>query len=121
MLQVGHEIVELIVNHCPNLETITIAAIKDITDTIPNALAMHCKQLKRASFRNCNLTDEGVCRVAVHCSELVMIALSGIHNLTDRSIVALAENCPNLRELYISGCDKITRQAVTYLQVCIFK
>lgn len=109
--------VELIASHCPNLEIITIAGIKDITDNIPDALAMHCKQLKQASFRNCNLTDDGVCKVAVHCSELVMIALSGIHDLTDRSVMALAENCLKLRELYISGCDKITKQAVTYLQV----
>lgn len=110
-------LVEQIVGHCPNLETITLAGVKGITDTIPETISLHCKKLKRVSFRNCDLTDEGVCKVAVHCSQLVMIALAGIHGLTDKSIVALAENCPDLRELYISGCAKITKQAVTYLKV----
>lgn len=103
--------------YCPNLEMITVAGVKGITDAIPTAISLHCRNVKRVSFRNCSLSDEGVCQVAVHCSRLVMIALAGIHDLTDKSIVALAENCPDLRELYISGCAKITKQAVTYLKV----
>lgn len=110
-------LVELIVTNCPNLETITMAGVRGITDTIPEAISLHCKHLKRVSFRNCDLTDEGVCQVAIQCSQLFMIALAGIHDLTDKSVVALAENCPNIRELYISGCAKITKQAVTYLKV----
>lgn len=112
-------LVEQIVTVCPNLETITMAGVKGITDAIPEAISAHCRHLKRVSFRNCDLTDEGVCKVAIHCSALVMIALAGIHDLTDKSIVALAENCPDLQELYISGCAKITKQAVTYLKVCV--
>lgn len=110
-------LVEEIVTRCSNLDTITMAGVKGITDAIPEAISTHCRNIKRVSFRNCNLTDTGVCKVAVQCSELVMIALAGIHDLTDKSILALAENCPNLRELYISGCAKITKQAVTYLKV----
>lgn len=98
-----------------------MAGVKGITDAIPDALALHCKSVKYVSFRNCELTDEGVCKVAVHCSRLVTVALAGIHDLTDKCIVALAENCPNLRELYISGCAKITKQAVTYLKVCMLQ
>ena len=103
--------------NCSNLELITLAGVKGITDNIPEAMSLHCKKLRKASFRNCDLTDDGICKIAVHCSQLIMIALAGIHCLTDKSIVALAENCPDLRELYISGCSKITKQAVTYLQV----
>lgn len=113
-------LVEQIVTYCPNLETITMAGVKGITDIIPETISLHCKSLKRVSFRNCDLTDDGVCKVAVHCSQLVMIALAGIHDLTDKSIVALAENCPDLREVYISGCAKITKQAVTYLKVGLY-
>ena len=116
-LQVSRAVVETIVNCCPELEVLTIAGVKDITDVIPEALARNCQKLKNASFKNCDLTDEGVCLLAVHCSDIVLLALSGIHDLTDLSIIALAENCPKLRELYISGCDKITKQAVAYLQV----
>lgn len=111
--------VEQIVTHCPQLETLTLAGVRGITDAIPEAISRHCTNIKSLSFRNCDLTDVGVCSVAVSCSQLVTIALAGIHCLTDKSIVTLAENCPGLRELYISGCAKITKQAVTYLKVVV--
>ena len=106
-----------IVTNCTNLETITVAGLKDITDTIGTAISLNCANIKQISFRNCELTDSGICEIAVSCSKLTMIALAGIHNLTDKCIIALAENCPDIRELYVSGCAKITRQAITYLKV----
>ena len=110
-------VVETIVTHCPNLETITLAGLKDITDTIAISIAHNCPNIQQISFRNCQLSDEGVCEIAVYCRKLTMIALSGIHSLTDKCVLALAEKCPYIRELYISGCAKISRQAVTYLKV----
>ena len=97
-----------------------MAGLKDINDDIAKAIARCCPTVQQISFRNCDLTDEGVCEIAIHCSKLTMIALAGIHNLTDKCVKALAENCPYIRELYLSGCAKITRQAVTYLKVINF-
>lgn len=102
---------------CPNLEVITMAGLKDITDDIVFSLSHHCPHVQYISLRNCDLTDAGVCEMAVHCLKLQMVALSGIHGLTDKCIIALAENCPYIEELYISGCAKITKQAIVYLQV----
>lgn len=115
--QLPSSVVETIATHCPNLETITLAGLKDITDSIAVSIALNCPNVQQISFRNCQLSDEGVCEIAVHCPKLIMLALAGIHNLTDKCIVALAENCPYITELYISGCAKISRQAVTYLKV----
>ena len=118
-LQLSPALVETIVTSCPNLETITMAGLKDINDDIARAIASSCHTVQQISFRNCDLTDDGVCEIAIHCSKLTMIALAGIHNLTDKCIKALAENCPYIREIYLSGCAKITRQAVTYLKVTL--
>ena len=96
-----------------------MAGLKDIDDDIAREIAHGCPTIQQISFRNCDLTDDGVCEMAIHCSKLTMIALAGIHNLTDKCVVALAENCPYLREIYLSGCAKITRQAVTYLKVSV--
>ena len=96
-----------------------MAGLKSISDEIAFSIAAHCPSIMQISFRNCDLTDLGVCQIAIHCPKLVMIALAGIHDLTDKCIIALAENCPCLNELYLSGCAKITKQAVTYLMVRI--
>ena len=94
-----------------------MAGLKDITDTVALTIAHSCPEIQHISFRNCDVTDMGICEVAVHCSQLSLLAVAGVHSLTDKSIMALAESCPYLEELYISGCDKITKQAVTYLKV----
>ncbi|KAL5471143.1 hypothetical protein EMCRGX_G029226 [Ephydatia muelleri] len=111
-------VVKTIVENCSNLEILTMAGLKSISDEIAFSIAAHCPSIMQISFRNCDLTDLGVCQIAIHCPKLIMIALAGIHDLTDKCIIALAENCPCLNELYLSGCAKITKQAVTYLMDC---
>ena len=114
----------MIVASCPSLELLTVSGLKDITDDIAVSVARNCPHAQHLSFRNCELTDDGVCELAVHCPRLTLIELSGIHSLTDKSVIALAENCPLITDLHISGCANITKQCVTYLKVssvhCIF-
>ena len=106
-----------IVTNCTNLELLTLAGLQNIDDSIAFALSRNCPNAQHISFRNCQLTDDGVCEMAINCSKLTMVALAGIGNLTDKCIIALAENCHQIRELYVSGCAKITRQAILYLKV----
>lgn len=116
-LQVPASVVLDIVSHCTNLEILTLAALKDIDDNIAAGLARNCKNARQISFRNCQITDDGVCEMAINCSKLTMVALAGVGHLTDKCVMALADNCHQIRELYVSGCAKITRQAITYLKV----
>lgn len=116
-LQISPAVVELIVSNCCNIEKLLLAGLKGITDDIMMTLAHRCPRLIYCSLRNCDLTNVGVCELAMYCSNLEMLALAGIHELTDKCVIALADNCPHLRELYISGCAKITRASVTYLKV----
>ena len=119
MSQVQPEVVEALVSNCCNLEVVTMAGLKGVTDTVALAVARRCPEIQHISFRNCDLTDLGICEMAAGCPQLCLLAVAGVHALTDKSIMALAEHCPHLEELYISGCDKITKQAVTYLKVCV--
>lgn len=115
--QIHSSVVETLVTNCSNLEVVTMAGLKDVTDTVALSIAHHCPAIQRISFRNCDISDVGVCEIAVFCSQLSMLAVAGVHCLTDKCILALAENCPYIEELYLSGCAKITKQAVTYLKV----
>ena len=94
-----------------------MAGLKDVDDSIAFALAQNCKNARQISLKNCELTDKGVCEIAVNCSKLAIVALAGVSHLTDKCVIALAENCHEMRDLYVSGCPKITRQAITYLKV----
>ena len=116
-MQVSSVIVESIATNCTNLTRLMLAGLRDITDDIAIAIAHHCPAITHLSFRSCQLSDAGVCEVAMHCNRLVMIALAGNHSLTDKCIICLADNCPYVEDVYLSGCAKITKAAVAYLQV----
>ncbi len=98
-----------------------MAGLKGIDDSIAFSIAQNCKSVIHVSFKNCELTDAGVCEIATNCSKLSVLALSGMADLTDRSIFALAENCHEMRDLFVAGCPKITRQAITYLKVKLLR
>lgn len=94
-----------------------LAACKEVDDTVVLSIAKNCPKLKRLSLRGCKVTDPSVCEIAIHCHNLLLLALAGLHKLTDKCVIALAGNCPYLEELYISGCGMITSAATRYLQV----
>ena len=103
--------------NCHNLETLMLAACKEVDDTVVLSIAKNCPRLKRLSLRGCRVTDPSVCEIAIHCHNLLLLALAGLHKLTDKCVIALVGNCPYLEELYISGCGMITPAATRYLQV----
>ena len=111
--------IEAIVMNCHNLDTLMLAACKEVDDTVVLCIAKNCPKLKRLSLRGCRVTDPSVCEIAIHCHDLLLLALAGLHRLTDKCVIALAGNCPYLEELYISGCAMITTAATRYLQVII--
>ena len=94
-----------------------LAACKEVDDTVVLSIAKNCPRLKRLSLRGCRVTDPSVCEIAIHCHDLLLLALAGLHKLTDKCVIALVGNCPYLEELYISGCGMITPAATRYLQV----
>lgn len=94
-----------------------LAACKEVDDTVVLSIAKNCPRLKRLSLRGCRVTDPSVCEIAIHCHNLLLLALAGLHKLTDKCVIALVGNCPYLEELYISGCGMITPAATRYLQV----
>lgn len=116
-IQLSIEVIDAIVTNCHNLETLMLAACKEVDDVVVLSIAKNCPKLKRLSLRGCKVTDPSVCEIAVHCHNLLLLALAGLHKLTDKCVIALAGNCPYLEELYISGCGMITPAATRYLQV----
>ena len=117
LTQVKSSVVQAIAAHSPNLETITVAGLQDISDDVVLSIAFNCHNLLQISLRNCGVADAGVCALSLNCPKLRVLALSGVHCLTDKCVMMLADHCHLLEELYLSGCSHITKQAITYLKV----
>lgn len=109
---------DLMISSCPNLETLDLSGLSDVTDAMVMSLADHAPKLTQVSLKSCKLiTDAAVCYLCSKCS-LKSLCLSGLHTLTDKSIFCLASSCPQMEEIYLNGCACISPVAVQYLRDC---
>ncbi|GFO23898.1 F-box/lrr-repeat protein 20, partial [Plakobranchus ocellatus] len=116
MMDVG--MLDLIMSSCPNLETLDLSGLSDVTDTMVMDLADHAPRLSQVNLKSCKLvTDTAICYLCGICP-LKSLCLSGLHSLTDKSIFCIASSCPQLEEIYLNGCACVSPVAVQYLRDC---
>ncbi|XP_077998544.1 uncharacterized protein LOC144451542 [Glandiceps talaboti] len=108
--------------HCPNLHTVVLNLCQ-VGDKALKALATHCLGLQHLNVSCCRrITDVGISDVAMKCSQLKYLDVSGSQadeyehlvdvnsqgNATDTAIQDIAENCPQLTYLNVSSCPGVT-------------
>ncbi|KAK3776751.1 hypothetical protein RRG08_040317 [Elysia crispata] len=109
---------DLMISSCPNLETLDLSGLSEVTDAMVMSLADHAPKLSQVNLKSCKLvTDAAVCYLCSKCP-LKSLCLSGLHTLTDKSVFCLASSCPQMEEIYLNGCACISPVAVQYLRDC---
>ena len=90
--------VQLIAKCCSQLQVLTVAQSKDLTDAALVAVAAHCHQLKAIHFRYCSaqITDQGFVPLVKNCPKLVELTFDTLA-ITDASLEAIARYLPRLR------------------------
>lgn len=111
--------------NCSSMKRLDLSGLNElVSDSLIKNAALTMRQLESLDIKGCkNVTDESVCLLALNCSQLRVLVLSGICLLTDKCVFAMADHLHStLQEVYISGCSKITRTALRYLSdKCINK
>ncbi|XP_070561612.1 F-box/LRR-repeat protein 20-like [Ptychodera flava] len=107
---------------CPNLSTV-ILNITMIGDKTLTALGRNCRLLEHLNVSCChNVTDVGLCNIAMNCQKLRHLDISGSQpdedehqtsshiqgNATDVAVQHFAMHCPQLTYLNVSSCPGIT-------------
>ncbi|KAH9927270.1 uncharacterized protein B0H18DRAFT_1003809 [Fomitopsis serialis] len=89
---------------CPNLESVCLTSVPDVSDRTVVLLARSALYLRELDISGCTLvTDVAILELANVATELEVVRLNGLSTLTDPSVSALARSLTNLRELEL--CD----------------
>lgn len=98
-----------IIPWCPNLETVRLTGIPDLTDRTVILLARTASQLLELDISGCiHITDTAILELAKLATDLEAVKLNGLATLTDPSISALARSLTELSELEICNLPLIT-------------
>ena len=102
-----------IIPWCPNLESVCLTVVPDLSDRTVVLLARSARYLNGLDISGCTLvTDVAILEVASVATELEVVRLNGLSTLTDPSVSALARSLTNLRELELSDLHLLTPLSV---------
>ncbi|XP_011135952.3 F-box/LRR-repeat protein 14 [Harpegnathos saltator] len=114
---------ELNLRSCDNISDIGMAYLAEggsritsldvsFCDKIGDQALVHISQglfnLKSLSLSACQISDEGICKIAKTLHDLETLNIGQCSRLTDRSLHTMAENMKHLKCIDLYGCTKIT-------------
>lgn len=114
---------ELNLRSCDNISDIGIAYLAEgssritsldvsFCDKIGDQALVHISQglfnLKSLSLSACQISDEGICKIAKTLHDLETLNIGQCSRLTDRSLHTIAESMKHLKCIDLYGCTRIT-------------
>lgn len=100
-----------IAKHAASLKYLSVAKCP-VTDNGIKQIGKHCVRLKYLNMRGCEgVTDVGITHVAQNCLKLRSLD-AGKCNMTDNGLHTIGIHCPQLRKLSIKGCDRVSDAGV---------
>ena len=110
--QTGHRIADeelAVLGECPQLESIVLSGIPDLSDRTVKLLAQTASNLQGINLNGCaRITDAGILALVARTLPFQWLRLNGVANLTDQSVLAIATSCPRLVDLELCGLPLIT-------------
>lgn len=96
-----------IAKHCASLKYLS-AAKCPVTDTGIKLIGKHCIKLKYVNIRGCEaVTDVGITHIVQNCLKLRSLD-AGKCDITDNGLHIIGIHCPQLKKLSVRGCDRVT-------------
>lgn len=100
-----------VAKNCPSLKYLSVAKCP-ITDTAMKYIGKHCVKLKYLNIRGCEaVSDIGMTHIVQNCLKLRSLD-AGKCDITDNGLHMIGIHCPQLKKLSIRGCDRITNTGV---------
>ena len=100
-----------VAKNCPSLKYLSVAKCP-ITDTAMKYIGKHCVKLKYLNIRGCEaVSDIGMTHIVQNCLKLRSLD-AGKCDITDNGLQMIGIHCPQLKKLSIRGCDRITNTGV---------
>ncbi|PFX20605.1 F-box/LRR-repeat protein 7-like [Stylophora pistillata] len=100
-----------VAKNCPSLKYLSVAKCP-ITDTAMKYIGKQCVKLKYLNIRGCEaVSDVGITHIVQNCLKLRSLD-AGKCDITDNGLHLIGIHCPQLKKLSIRGCDRVTNTGV---------
>lgn len=107
------EEVAKIIPSCPNLHSIILTGVPDISDRTIVELASSAVNLQGINLTGCSqVTDVGVLELTTKSLPMEWIQLNGVVGITDPSICAIARSCSRLVEVELCDLPLLTAVSI---------
>lgn len=100
-----------VAKHCASLKYLSVAKCP-VTDSAMKYLGKHCVKLKYLNVRGCEaVSDVGITHIVQNCLKLRSLD-AGKCDITDNGLHIIGIHCPQLKKLSIRGCERVTDTGV---------
>ena len=100
-----------IAKNCASLKYLSVAKCP-VTDTAMKYIGKHCVKLKYLNIRGCEaVSDVGITHIVQNCLKLRSLD-AGKCDITDNGLHMVGIHCPQLKKLSIRGCERVTNTGV---------
>ncbi|KAL9250350.1 F-box protein SKP2B-like protein [Drosera capensis] len=115
--QLEDNALEVIANHCHELQDLDLSKSFKLTDHSLYALAHGCANLTKLNISGCTtFTDAGLVYLTGFCRKLKSLNLCGcVRAASDRALQAIGYNCSQLQFLNLGWCENVSDVGVTSL------
>ena len=98
--------IECLASNCSKLCEIRLDAIHSLTDATLHAIGQYLPNIRSVCIESVmNMTNNGWIALAKHCAQLESVNIS---NANDDLLLALARGCPHLKIVKLNECSNIT-------------
>ncbi|KAM9330941.1 F-box/LRR-repeat protein 17 [Gastrophryne carolinensis] len=114
--QVKDNLLEKIASRYWNITEMNISDCLNVTDVGICTLAMNCSGLvKYTAYRCKQLSDSSLIFLATHCLSLQKVHVGNQDRLTDDALKQLGSRCRDLRDIHFGQCYKISDEGMVVI------
>uniref|UniRef100_A0A1B0FKA9 Uncharacterized protein n=1 Tax=Glossina morsitans morsitans TaxID=37546 RepID=A0A1B0FKA9_GLOMM len=95
-----------------NLNSLDVSFCVKISDQALSHIAQGLYQLRSLSLNHCQITDQGILKIAKALPELEHLNIGQCEGITDKGLQTLAEELLNLKTIDLYGCNKLSSKGI---------
>lgn len=89
-----------------------------VTDELLEKIATRSQNITEINISDCrNVSDTGVCILAIKCPGLLRYTAYRCKQLSDTSIIAVASQCPLLQKVHVGNQDRLTDESLKQVTI----
>ncbi|NXG52702.1 FXL17 protein, partial [Psilopogon haemacephalus] len=93
-----------------------LSSRQQVTDELLEKIASRSQNITEINISDCrNISDTGVCILAIKCPGLLRYTAYRCKQLSDTSIIAVATQCPLLQKVHVGNQDRLTDEGLKQL------